>query len=66
MAALRLVTETMDANLDPYFYLTPQEMARSMKVILPDQDASLEGLIELLIPRFENLWRRYAGEFESP
>jgi thiamine kinase-like enzyme len=65
MAALRLVTETMDANLDPYFYLTPQEMALSMKVILPDQEASLEGLIELLIPRFENLWQLYAGEFES-
>jgi thiamine kinase-like enzyme len=63
MAAIRLITESMDANLDPYYYLTPEEMARSMKVILPGQDASLEGLIELLIPRFELLWDRHRHEF---
>jgi thiamine kinase-like enzyme len=62
MAALRLITETMDANLDPYFYLTPEEMSSSMKVILPDQKAELEGLIDLLLPRFEDLWARYGAE----
>jgi thiamine kinase-like enzyme len=63
MAAIRLITETMDANLDPYYYLTPEEQTKSMKVILPGQDASLEGLIELLIPRFELLWGQYKHEF---
>jgi len=63
MAAMRLITECMDANLDPYFYLTPQEMSESMKVILPGQSAELEGLIELLIPRFDSLWTQYRHEF---
>jgi thiamine kinase-like enzyme len=63
MAAMRLFTECMDANLDPYFYLTPQEMSESMKVILPGQSAGLEGLIELLIPRFTGLWHQHRGEF---
>lgn len=59
MAALRLVTECMDANLDPYFFLTPEEMSESMKVILPGQRAELEGLIDLLLPRYESLWALY-------
>jgi thiamine kinase-like enzyme len=62
MAALRLITETMDANLDPYFYLSPAEMSASMKVILPGQKAELEGLIDLLLPRFEDLWARYGAQ----
>jgi thiamine kinase-like enzyme len=63
MAAMRLITESMDANLDPYYYLTPEEQGESMKVILPGQSASLDGLIELLIPRFESLWALHKGEF---
>ena len=63
MAAMRLITETMDANLDPYYYLTPEEQAQSMKIILPGQDASLEGVVELVTPRFEALWGRYKHEF---
>ena len=63
MAAMRIITESMDAQLDPFYYLTPVEMTQSMKVILPDQETSLEGLIELLIPRYEGLWERYKGEF---
>jgi thiamine kinase-like enzyme len=63
MAAMRLITESMDAQLDPYYYLTPAEMTQSMKIILPDQETSLEGLIELLIPRYESLWAQYKGEF---
>jgi hypothetical protein len=39
------------------------EQAESMKVILPGQDASLDGLIELLVPRFELLWGRHKHEF---
>src|SRR6202041_3596188 len=30
MAALRLVTEVMEAELDPYYFLTPDEVAQSM------------------------------------
>jgi thiamine kinase-like enzyme len=63
MAAIRLITECMDVNLDPYYYLTPEEQAESMKVILPGQDASLDGLIELLVPRFELLWGQHKHEF---
>jgi thiamine kinase-like enzyme len=63
MAAMRLITETLDANLDPYYYLTPEEQAQSMKLILPGQDASLEGLVELVTPRFEALWGLHKHEF---
>lgn len=65
MAAMRLITECMDANLDPYFYLTPDEMAESMKTILPGQKPELEGLIELLIPRFESLWKEHGAQFSG-
>jgi thiamine kinase-like enzyme len=63
MAAIRLITECMDVILDPYFYLTPEEQTESMKAILPGQNASLDGLIELLVPRFELLWGQYKHEF---
>jgi thiamine kinase-like enzyme len=65
MAALRLVTEVLDADLDPYFFLTPAEVAESMKVTLPGQKAELFGLAELLMPRFELLWNSYEHEFPA-
>jgi thiamine kinase-like enzyme len=65
MAALRLVTEVLDADLDPYFFLTPAEVAESMKVTLPGQKAELFGLAELLMPRFELLWNSYKHEFPA-
>jgi thiamine kinase-like enzyme len=65
MAALRLVTEVLDAELDPYFFLTPEEVAESMKVTLPGQKAEMFGLAELLMPRFELLWKAYELEFPA-
>jgi thiamine kinase-like enzyme len=63
MSALRLIVEVMETDLDPYFYLTPEEMAESMKVILPNRKPELAGLIDELIPRFEAYWRNYEHEF---
>jgi thiamine kinase-like enzyme len=63
MAALRLATEVLDAELDPYFFLTPDEVSESMKVTLPGQKAEMLGLAELLMPRFELLWKACEQEF---
>jgi thiamine kinase-like enzyme len=65
MAALRLVTEVMEADLDPYYFLTPVEVAQSMKVTLPGQKPEMGGLADLLLPRFEMLWKEYAHEFAA-
>jgi thiamine kinase-like enzyme len=63
IAALRLCTEVMECNLDPYFFLTPDEMAESMRVSLPGQQQSLAGLVDLVLPRFDALWAQYGQEF---
>lgn len=63
MAALRLTTEVMETYLDPYFFLTPDEMAKSMQINLPGERAELAGLIDLLQPRFEQLWQEYQHLF---
>lgn len=65
IAALRLCTEVMEADLDPYFFLTPEEMSESMKIILPGETPSLAGLVDLVLPRFDSLWAQYRHEFES-
>src|ERR1700722_15602228 len=65
MAALRLVTEVMEAELDPYYFLTPDEVAQSMRVTLPGQKPEIGGLADLLLPRFEVLWKEYAHEFAA-
>jgi thiamine kinase-like enzyme len=65
MAALRLVTEVMETELDPYFFLSPDEMSESMKIVLPDQTPSLRGLAELVMPRFEELWEKYGPDYVS-
>ncbi len=59
IAALRLITEIMETALDPYFYLSPEEMAISMHEFFPDQEANLNGLIDLLRPGFETYWAQY-------
>jgi thiamine kinase-like enzyme len=63
MAALRLVTECMETDLDPYFFLTPEEVSISMQLTLPGQKAELAGLVDIVLPRFESLWARYAEEY---
>ncbi len=65
IAALRLCTEVMEADLDPYFFLTPDEMAESMRLILPGERPSLAGLVDLVLPRFESLWAQYQHEFPA-
>lgn len=62
-AGLRLVTETMENELDPYFFLTPAEMAESMKLTLPGEKPELAGLIDLIDPRFEELWAQYRDRY---
>jgi hypothetical protein len=63
MSSLRLIVEVMETDLDPYFYLTPEEMAESMRVILPNRKPELAGLIDELMPRFETYWKTYEHEF---
>ena len=65
MAALRLITETMETDLDPLFFLSADEMSESMKIVLPGQRAEIGGLVDLLTPVFEDLLRKYAHEFEG-
>ncbi|TXS91860.1 phosphotransferase [Parahaliea maris] len=63
IAALRLVTECLYTDLDPYYHVTPEEFAEGMKEILPGQKAALIGLAEMLMPRFEELWSDYQHLF---
>jgi hypothetical protein len=63
MSALRLIVEVMETDLDPHYYLSPEEMTESMKVILPDRKPELAGIIDELLPRFETYWRTYEHEF---
>ncbi|HVW68874.1 MAG TPA: phosphotransferase [Steroidobacteraceae bacterium] len=59
IAALRLVTECLETDLDPFYHVTPEEFAEGVKEILPGQTPALIGLAELLLPRFEQLWEQY-------
>lgn len=65
IAALRLVTEVLETDLDPYYHVTPHEFAEGMKVILPGQTPALIGLAELLLPRFEALWAEHCHLFPA-
>jgi len=65
VSGIRLITETCDALLDPYFHLTPDEVARSMQIILPGQNAGFEGLIDVVTPIFEANWAKYKHEFDG-
>lgn len=65
MAGLRVATEVMECELDPYFFLTPDEMAESMKEVLPGQRPELEGLVDVVLPRFEEYWAKYGHEFAA-
>ncbi|MES2174994.1 MAG: phosphotransferase [Pseudomonadota bacterium] len=62
-AGLRLVTETMENELDPYYFLTPAEIGESMKLTLPGEKPELAGLIDLIDPRFEELWKQYRERY---
>jgi thiamine kinase-like enzyme len=62
-AGLRLVTETMENELDPCFFLTSAEMGESMKLTLPGEKPELAGLIDLIDPRFEELWKQYQERY---
>jgi hypothetical protein len=48
---------------DPYFYLTPEEMAVSMKISFPGQQLHLNGLIDLLRPGFSAMWAAYGKNY---
>jgi Phosphotransferase enzyme family len=63
MAAMRLITECMVAVMDPYFYLTPAEMAESMRVNFAGQQADLAGLVDLVRPMFTRLWETHGHEY---
>jgi thiamine kinase-like enzyme len=63
MASMRLLTEVMVTLLDPYYYLTPDEMGKSMAEFFPGQQARLEGLLDLIRPNFDKSWQQYAGEY---
>jgi thiamine kinase-like enzyme len=63
MAALRLITECMVAVMDPYYYLTPAEMAESMRVNFAGQQAGLAGLVDLVRPMFMRLWQAHGHEY---
>ena len=63
MASLRLVTETMENALDPYFYLAPEEYERSMNEFFPGQRAEAAGLIDLLRPTFDRFWQQHGHEY---
>ena len=63
MASARLITEVMVAVMDPYYYLTPSEMAESMKVNFSNQQAQLTGLVDLIRPTFERLWAQHGADY---
>jgi len=63
MAGLRLITEVMVTAHDPYFYLTPEEMGRSMAISFPGQQLHLNGLADLLRPGFEAMWQAYGHNY---
>ena len=63
MAGLRLITEVMVTAHDPYFYLTPDEMAKSMAISFPGQQLHLNGLADLLRPGFTEMWAAYGDEY---
>jgi thiamine kinase-like enzyme len=63
MAAMRLITECMVAVMDPYYYLTPAEMAESMRVNFAGQQADLAGLVDLVRPMFTRLWQMHGHEY---
>lgn len=63
MASLRLVTETMENALDPYFYLARQEYEESMNEFFPGQRAEAAGLIDLLRPTFDRYWQQHGHEY---
>jgi hypothetical protein len=63
MAGLRLITEVMVTAHDPYFYLTPEEMAESMQISFPGQQHHLNGLADLLRPGFNAMWEAYGHNY---
>lgn len=63
MASLRLITEVMVAVMDPYYYLTPEEMGESMKVNFADQKAQVTGLVDMLRPTFDRLWAAHGNDY---
>jgi len=65
IAALRLVTECLETDLDPFYHVTPDEFAEGMKEVLPGQTPALIGLAEMLLPRFEALWSDYQHLFPA-
>lgn len=63
MAGLRLITEVMVTAHDPYFYLTPEEMGKSMAISFPGQQLHLNGLADLLRPGFTDMWQAYGHDY---
>ncbi len=63
MEAVRLITETSVALLEPYYYLRPEEVSRSMAEFFPAGDARYEGLIDIIRPLFEKNWDVYCKTY---
>jgi thiamine kinase-like enzyme len=63
MAALRLMTECMQAAVDPYYYLSPEEVRESMRANFADQQTTLAGIVDLLRPTFERLWQTHGEQY---
>ena len=63
METIRLITETSVALLDPYYYLQPDEVSRSMAEFFPAGDARYEGLIDITRPLFEKNWDVYCKAY---
>ena len=63
MASVRLITEVMVAVMDPFYYLTPEEMGESMKVNFADQRADVAGLVDMIRPMFERLWSTHGAQY---
>ncbi len=65
MATIRMATECMEHVLDPYYFLTPEEVAEGMKANIPPElgiEPSLAGLIELVLPRFQMFWDQFKDQ----
>ena len=63
IAALRLVTECMEIELNRNRYLSEEEMRIGMQAFFVDQEPRITGLIDMLYPVFEGLWAKHRDEY---
>jgi thiamine kinase-like enzyme len=63
MAALRLIAECAQATIDPTYYLSAEEVRQSMDINFTGQQQQLTGLVDLLRPIFDGLWRQHGHQY---